>query len=71
MKKNITKNMTVEKVLKLDEDLAEVLMGFGMHCIYCPMSLMETLEEAAKAHEIDVDFLVQKLNDYLKQKNAK
>ena len=46
----------------MDETLAEVLLGFGMHCIYCPMSQMETLEEAAEVHGIDVDFLVKKLN---------
>ncbi len=62
-KKEITKNMTIKQVLKLDESLADILMGFGMHCIYCPMSQMETLEEAASVHEIDVDFLVKKLNE--------
>lgn len=70
MKKKITKDLTIEKVLKTDESLADILMGFGMHCIYCPMSLMETLEEAAAVHEIDVDFLVQKLNEHLENKNA-
>ena len=69
--KKITKNMTIEKVLKIDQSLADILMGFGMHCIYCPMSLMETLEEAAAVHEIDCDFLVQKLNEHLQNKNAK
>lgn len=70
MKKKITKDLTIKKVLKIDESLADILMGFGMHCIYCPMSLMETLEEAAAVHEIDVDFLVQKLNEHLENKNA-
>ena len=60
--KNITKNMTITAVLETDSSLADVLLGFGMHCIYCPMSQMETLEEAAQVHEIDVDFLVKKLN---------
>lgn len=58
----ITKDMTIKSVLETDETLAEVLLGFGMHCIYCPMSQMETLEEAAEVHGIDVDFLVKKLN---------
>lgn len=61
-KKIITKNMTIKEVLKIDETLADVLMGFGMHCIFCPMSQMETLEEAAQVHEIDIDFLIKKLN---------
>lgn len=58
----ITKDMTIKDILEMDETLAEVLLGFGMHCIYCPMSQMETLEEAAEVHSIDVDFLVKKLN---------
>lgn len=61
--KEITKSMTIKEVLDIDESLADVLMGFGMHCIYCPMSQMESLEEAASVHEVDVDFLVKKLNE--------
>ena len=49
----------------MDESLAEVFLGFGMHCLYCPMSRMETLEEAAQVHEIDVDLLIKKLNEGL------
>lgn len=59
----ITKKTTIKKVLDIDENLADVLMGFGMHCIYCPMSQLESLEEAAQAHGIDVEFLVKKLNE--------
>ena len=67
MKKNIeiTKDLTIGKVLKIDEELADVFMGFGMHCLYCPMSQQETLEEACSVHEIDVELLVKKLNEKL------
>lgn len=58
----ITKEMTIKDVLEMDKNLADVLLGFGMHCIYCPMSQLETLEEAAAVHGIDVEFLVKKLN---------
>ncbi|MBQ3494643.1 MAG: DUF1858 domain-containing protein [Clostridia bacterium] len=61
--KKITKDWTIGEVLNENEELTEVLMGFGMHCFTCPMSQMETLEEAAEVHEIDVDFLVEKLNE--------
>ena len=64
----ITKDMTIKKVLEIDETLADVLMGFGMHCIFCPMSQMETLQEAAQVHEIDVDFLIKKLNENVKKR---
>ncbi len=68
----ITKDMTIDDVIKLDERLGDVFMGFGMHCIFCHLGMDETIEEAANVHEIDVDFLVKKLNEvYNDQKNSK
>lgn len=63
------KDTTIGDVLKENEDLKEILMGFGMHCFGCPMSLMETLEEAAEVHEIDLNLLLKKLNDANKKNN--
>ena len=65
-KVKIKKTMTIDKVLSIDENLAPVLMGFGMHCFGCPMSRMETLEQAAMVHGVDVDIMVEKLNEALK-----
>lgn len=65
-KAKIKKTMTIDKVLSIDENLAPVLMGFGMHCFGCPMSRMETLEQAAMVHGVDVDIMVEKLNEALK-----
>lgn len=59
----ITKDWTLGDVLRENEDLADILMGFGMHCFSCPLSQMETLEEASEAHGVDVDFLLEKLNE--------
>lgn len=63
VKSEISKDMTIANVLKMRKTAPEVLMGFGMHCIYCPHHQMETLEEAAVVHGIDVELLVQKLNE--------
>lgn len=70
MKKRIKikKTMNVGKVLSIDPNLAPVLMGFGLHCFGCPMSQMETLEQAAMVHGVDVDLMVDKLNEALKSK---
>lgn len=66
-KKNvITKDMTIGEVLKISPDLAEVFMGFGMHCISCPVSQMETVEEAGAVHGVDIKFLLKKLNENVK-----
>ncbi len=58
-----TKNTTLGEVLKENEKYADILMGFGMHCFGCPVSQMETLEEASEVHGIDVNFLLDKLNN--------
>lgn len=63
MEKNITKDMTISDVLAVNENLKDVLMGFGMHCFSCPCALGETLEEAAEVHDIEVNLLLQKLNE--------
>ncbi len=65
-KKLITKDMTIGEVLSLDEKLADIFMGFGMHCVSCPVSQMETIEEASEVHGIDTEFLLKKLNENLK-----
>ena len=64
MKKEITKDWTIGEVLAEDDDLADILLGFGMHCFSCPISQMETLEEAAAVHDVDLDFLLKKLNEF-------
>jgi len=62
-KKKITADMTIGDVLKSSPKLAEVFLGFGMHCISCPISLMETIEEASMVHDVDLEFLLKKLNE--------
>lgn len=61
----ITKDMTIGEILQINQGLAPVLMAGGMHCIGCPSSQMESLEEAAMVHGIDSDLLLTRLNAYL------
>ncbi len=61
----VKKEMLIGEVLQLDPNMAGVLMGSGMHCVGCPSSQMESLEEAAMVHGIPVDLLVARLNAYL------
>ena len=51
----ITKDTTIGQALQISQDIIPVLFEIGMHCIGCPSSQMETLEEAAMVHGIDVD----------------
>ena len=67
MAQTVDKSMQIGELLNLDMNLATILMRAGMHCIGCPASQMESLEEAAMVHGIDVDMLVSQINDYLAQ----
>lgn len=58
---NITKDMTIGEILRTDPDAAPILLDAGMHCLGCPASQGETLEEAAMVHGIDVDELMNKI----------
>lgn len=64
----ITKDMTIAQVLQIDRGTAPVFMEFGMHCLGCPASSGETIEQAAAVHDIDADSLVKALNDFLNDK---
>lgn len=61
----VTKDMLIGEILQLDENMAAVLISSGMHCIGCPASQMESLDEAAMVHGIPTDLLVARLNAYL------
>lgn len=62
----ITKDATLGDILDKYSNAKDILIGFGMHCFSCPMSRMETLEEAALVHGVDVEFMLKKLNKELK-----
>jgi len=64
----ITKDMTIAQVLTLDPGCAKVLMEAGMHCVGCPASSGESLEQAAAVHGFDADELVGNLNAYFQNK---
>jgi hybrid cluster-associated redox disulfide protein len=58
----ITKETTIGQALQISQEIIPVLFEIGMHCIGCPSAQMETLEEAAMVHGIDVDVLMAKIN---------
>lgn len=60
--KNFKKEDIIADVLEFHENAEEILTRFGFHCLYCPASQMETLEEACMVHDIDVNELLKALN---------
>lgn len=65
---NITKEMTMGELLSIDRGVAVLLMNAGMHCIGCPSSIGESLEEACMVHGIEVDELLKNINEYFANK---
>ena len=58
----ITKNSIIGDVLDQYPDTAELFFSIGMHCLGCPASRGETIEEACMVHGADADALVADLN---------
>ena len=61
----MTKGMTIAEIISVNSGLIPILLSVGMHCIGCPASQGETLEEAAMVHGLDADDLEAALNEYL------
>jgi len=59
----ITRDMLIGELLRQKPESAEILMRFGMGCIGCPSSQMESLEQAAMVHGIDLEKLLEDLNN--------
>ena len=51
----VSKDMLIGQLLQIDANIAPILMRAGMHCLGCPSSQMETIEEAAMVHGIEPD----------------
>ncbi len=64
----ITKETLIGEALQIDMGIAPILMEIGMHCLGCPASQGESIEEACMVHGVDPDELVKKINDYIASK---
>ena len=64
----ITKDMCIGDILDMDVGTAEFFFEMGMHCLGCPASRGESIEDACKVHGVSADELVAKINDYLSSK---
>ena len=65
----ITRDTVIGDIVDFDPETAEVFMDCGMHCIDCPVSRMESIEEACEVHGVDPDELIENLKDYFEHKN--
>ena len=66
--KEITKQTLIGDILDADRGTAMFFFEMGMHCLGCPASRGETVEEACMVHGVDPDALVATINEYLASK---
>jgi hybrid cluster-associated redox disulfide protein len=65
---NVTKDMLIGDLIRLDQGVVPILLNAGMHCVGCPSAQGESLEEAAMVHGMEADEIVGEINSYLAAK---
>lgn len=63
----VTKQTVIGDILDFDRTTAEYFLQMGMHCLGCPASRGESIEQACAVHGVDADELVTKLNNHISQ----
>ena len=59
---NITKDTIIGDILDIAPQTAPIFLSIGMHCLGCPSSLGETVEEACAVHGVDCEKLLEVIN---------
>ena len=65
----ITKDTIIGDILDIAPQTAPVFLSIGMHCLGCPASRGETVEQACAVHGVDVDALLEKVNAVIAGEN--
>ena len=67
----ISKDMRIIDIINVDYDIVPILLNEGMHCIGCPSSIGESLEEACMVHGLYVNVVLADIHHYEETKNQK
>ena len=59
---NITKDTIIGDILDIAPQTAPIFFSIGMHCLGCPSSRGETVEEACSVHGVDCEKLLEVIN---------
>jgi len=71
MAEKVTKDMTFQDILSKYPESASIMMKFGLHCIGCHMSAMETIEQGCLGHGMDekmIDEMLKEINNIASKK---
>ena len=58
----ITKDTIIGDILDMAPQTAPLCLSIGMHCLGCPRSRGETVEQACAVHGVDVEKLLEAVN---------
>ena len=61
----IEKGTIIGDILEMDISTAKYFFEIGMHCLGCPASRGETIEQACMVHGVDADGLIARINEHL------
>ena len=64
----VTKKSIIGEILDYEPETAQFFFAIGMHCLGCPASRGESIEDACAVHGTNADELVATLNDFLATK---
>ena len=64
----VTRETVIGDILDYDIDTSQFFFEIGMHCLGCPHSRGESIEDACSVHGTDADDLIGKINEFLKSK---
>ena len=65
---SVTKDSIIGDILDADQGPAQFFFEIGMHCLGCPASRGESIQQACAVHGTDADELVEKINNFLASK---
>lgn len=65
----VTKDTIIGDILDFDQTTAPFFFEMGMHCLGCPASRGETIEQACEVHGVNAEELINKINSYLSKKS--
>lgn len=65
----VTKKSIIGDVLDYEPETAQFFFAIGMHCLGCPASRGESIEDACTVHGTNADKLIEEINRFLAAKN--
>ena len=70
----IKKETQINELLEKHPEAAEILMAYGLHCVGCHFSDLDTLEDGAAMHGMpdeEIELMIRDVNKVVNEKTEK